>query len=130
MESFGVDGNLGIDMTRKDIQKRCCGNCLYGQFEMTSHKPPRFKVEEGEIKVGECHFDISPAFEEYKSKLPWAMLTKFNLVQFNHTTHGLEIEDGEKCNCWEAHPESQDKFTYAHIKPFDDIDEDWNPSKI
>ncbi|BBD10118.1 hypothetical protein [Desulfovibrio ferrophilus] len=85
----------------KDIEgRKVCGNCGHGRFEMTSHTPPRFKMEEGEAKVGECHFDLRPIYEAFTAQLPLVLTKHYARIVVPDMSYGLEYDDCEDCPCW------------------------------
>ena len=84
-------------MTRKDLKQPCCGNCKYGKFEMTNHKEPRFKVEEGMVKVGKCTFDLEAAFKPLIASLPMAVTAHYPGVKVPTMSTCMEPQDHENC---------------------------------
>lgn len=88
-------------ITLKTLEdRRVCGNCAHGRFEMTGHNPPRFRKEEGFVVPGECRYDVATVFEEYKSKLPLAAFLGYLRLVPPNMNHGLEPDDCEGCPCW------------------------------
>lgn len=111
-------------MTRKELVTPCCGNGAFGRFEMTSHKPPRFRLEDGAIISGKCTFDVVPIFEEYKAKMPLvAFQGHWSNVRVPNMDMGIEPDYYEDCSCWRPHEEACDELTYANITPFPVMEE-------